>query len=63
MGFLDKAKELAAKATDMVGEHSESLQGGIDKAGEFAKDKIGRDEQVDKGVQAAKDGLDKLSGQ
>jgi hypothetical protein len=44
MGFLDKAKE-------MLGQHDDKVDQGLDKAGEAAKGKFaGHDEHIDKGV-------------
>lgn len=44
MGFLDKAKEL-------IGQHDDKVDQGLDKAGEAAKQKYaGHDDQIDKGV-------------
>ena len=41
-------------------EHKDTIKGGIDKAADVAKDKVGYDEHVDKGVDAAKGAIDKL---
>lgn len=50
MGFLDKAK-------DMLGQHDEKIDQGLDKAGEFAKGKFaGREDQIDDIVDKAKAG-------
>lgn len=44
MGFLDKAKEL-------IGQHDDKVDQGLDKAGDAAKQKYaGHDEHIDKGV-------------
>ncbi|MFR9806665.1 antitoxin [Pseudonocardia sp. RS010] len=44
MGFMDKAKE-------MLGQHDDKVDQGLDKGGEMAKDRFaGHDEQIDKGV-------------
>jgi hypothetical protein len=49
MGFLDKAKEL-------IGQHDDKVDQGLDKAGEFAKGKFaGHDEQIDKAVDFAQE--------
>ncbi len=60
MGFLDDAKDLADKAEDAAADHKDTIKGGIDKAADVAKDKVGHDEHVDKGVDAAKGAIDKL---
>mgnify|MGYP001067428046 FL=1 len=39
---------LKDKAEDFVGEHSDQIKQGVDKAGDFVADKIGHQEQVDK---------------
>ncbi len=47
MGFLDKAK-------DLIGQHDDKVDQGLDKAGEAAKQKFaGHDEHIDKGVDFA----------
>jgi hypothetical protein len=49
MGFLDKAKEL-------IGQHDDKVDQGLDKAGEFAKGKFaGHDEHIDKAVDFAQE--------
>lgn len=49
MGFLDKAKEL-------LGQHDDKVDQGLEKAGEVAKEKLpGHDEQVDKVVDIAQE--------
>jgi hypothetical protein len=63
MGFLDKAKDLASKATDAASVHSDEIEDGIDKAVEFADDKTdGKySDQIDSGADTAKNfvaGLD-----
>ncbi|MFC2153178.1 Rv0909 family putative TA system antitoxin [Actinomycetota bacterium] len=60
MGFLDDAKDLADKAEDAAADHKDTIKGGVDKAGDMVKDKIGQDEHVDKGIDAAKGVVDKL---
>ena len=61
MGFLDDAKD---KAGDLAGEHGDKLDGGIDKAAEFADDKTGGKygDQIDSGAEKAKDALGGLGG-
>ena len=47
MGFMDKAKE-------MLGQHDDKVDQGLDKAGDMAKQKFaGHDDQIDKGVDFA----------
>lgn len=49
MGFLDKAKEL-------LGQHDDKVDQGLDKAGDVAKEKFaGHDEQIDKVVDIAQE--------
>jgi hypothetical protein len=57
MGLMDKIK-------GMFGQHSEKIEGGIDKAGDVVDDKTGGkyEGQVDKAQDTTKDALDKLSG-
>jgi hypothetical protein len=52
MGIFDKAK-------DAIGEHSEQVDAGIDKAGDFVDEKTDSKyvEQVDQGQEMAKDKL------
>ncbi len=54
MGLFDSIKNLASKATDLAGEHSESISGGLDKVGDMARDRFGENEYIDKGIDAAK---------
>jgi hypothetical protein len=52
MGFMDKAKEL-------LNQHDDKVDQGLDKAGEAAKGRFaGHDEQVDQGV----DKLQEMTG-
>ncbi|GAA4549501.1 hypothetical protein GCM10023175_37750 [Pseudonocardia xishanensis] len=47
MGFLDKAK-------DLISQHDDKVDQGLDKAGEAAKQKFaGHEEHIDKGVDFA----------
>lgn len=41
---------LKNKAEDLVKEHGDQIEAGVAKAGEFAKDKFGHEETVDKVV-------------
>lgn len=48
MGFLDKAKE-------MLGQHDDKVDQGLDRAGEAAKQKFqGHDDMIDKATEAGK---------
>lgn len=61
MGFMDDAKDLADKAEDHAADHKDTLKDGVDKAGDFAKEKAGSfGEHVDTGVEAVKGQIDKL---
>jgi hypothetical protein len=62
MGLLDKFKRVKAKATDVVDDHGDKIESGIDKAADFADDKTkGRhSEKIDKGADAAKDAIRKV---
>jgi hypothetical protein len=52
MGFMDKAK-------DMLNQHDDKVDQGLDKAGEAAKTRFqGHDEQIDQGV----DRLQEMTG-
>jgi hypothetical protein len=62
-GLKDKAEELKDKAEDFVGEHSDQIKQGVDKAGDFVADKIGHQEQVDKAESAISGLVDKLAGE
>jgi hypothetical protein len=42
--------DLKNKAQDLVKEHGDKIEDGVEKAGEFAKKRFGHDEQVDKVV-------------
>jgi len=61
MGFLDdmkgKAEELKNKAEEFAREHSDQIEQGLQKAGDFAKQRFGHEEQVDKAVHKAKEFL------
>ncbi|CRK60965.1 hypothetical protein [Alloactinosynnema sp. L-07] len=39
--------ELKNKAEDLVEQHGDKIEQGVEKAGEFVKGKFGHDEQVD----------------
>lgn len=46
---------LKNKAEDLLEEHGEKIEQGVEKAGEFAKSKFGHDETVDKVVDKVQD--------
>ncbi len=64
MGIFDKAKDALNEHKDDIGQHSDKLDGGVDKGGDFVDDKTGGKyaEQVDKGQDFAKDQLGERSG-
>jgi hypothetical protein len=45
---------------DKLAEQKDKVEDGLEKAGDFIKDKFGHDEQVDQGVEKAKDVIEKL---
>jgi hypothetical protein len=47
--------ELKNKAQDLVEQHGDKIEDGIEKAGEFAKQKFGHEQQIDSVVNKAKD--------
>jgi hypothetical protein len=47
--------ELKNKAQDLVNEHGDKIEDGLEKAGEFAKGKFGHEQQIDTVVDKAKD--------
>lgn len=59
MGIFDKWKK---KAADMAGEHGDKIEGGIDKAADFADEKTGGKytDKIEGGSEKAKDLLDGL---
>ena len=59
MGMFDKFKK---KAADMADEHGDKIEGGIDKAADFADDKTGGKytDKIEGGTEKAKDLLDGL---
>ncbi|GAB1515036.1 antitoxin [Actinophytocola sp. KF-1] len=55
---------LKDKAADLVEQHGDKIEAGVEKAGEFAKSKFGHDEQVDTIVDKIQDAIpDKPSQQ
>ena len=49
--------ELKNKAADLVEQHGDKIEQGVAKAGEFAKQRFGHEEQVDKVVDKIQDAL------
>ena len=58
MGIFDKAK-------DLVGEHNEQIDQGIDKAADVVDEKTGgsHTEEIDQGADVVKGALDDFGGQ
>ncbi|MPZ64167.1 MAG: antitoxin [Pseudonocardiaceae bacterium] len=50
MGFEDIKK----KAKDALGQHSDKVEGGIDKVSQFAKDRFGHEDKIDSATEKAK---------
>jgi hypothetical protein len=46
---------LADKAKDLVNEHGDKIEDGLDKVGDFAKQKFGHEEQIDSAVDKLQD--------
>ena len=49
--------ELKNKAADLVEQHGDKIEQGVEKAGEFAKQRFGHGEQVDKVVDKIQDAI------
>ncbi|TCO64443.1 antitoxin [Actinocrispum wychmicini] len=47
--------ELKNKAGDLLNQHGDKIEDGLEKVGDFAKKQFGHDEQIDKVVDKAKD--------
>jgi len=62
MGLFDRFKRAKDKAGDLVDEHRDKIESGIDKAADVADDKTkGKySDKIDKGADAARKGVDKL---
>jgi hypothetical protein len=62
MGLFDRFKRAKNQAGDLVEEHGDKVDSGIDKAADFVDDKTGGrySENIDKGADTAKDAIDKL---
>jgi glutathionyl-hydroquinone reductase len=48
---------LKNKAQDLVEKHGDKIEQGVEKAGDFAKQKFGHEEQVDKVVDKIQDSI------
>jgi hypothetical protein len=55
--------ELRNKAEGLVEQHGDKIEEGVEKAGEFAKNKFGHDETVDKVVDKIQDMIPDKPGQ
>lgn len=49
--------DLKNKAQDLVKEHGDKIEQGVEKAGEFAKNRFGHDEKVDGVVDKIQDAI------
>jgi hypothetical protein len=60
MGTFDDMKD---KAQDVAGEHSEQVDQGMEKAGEFVDEKTGgkHTDKIDRGVDKAGEAVDKFT--
>ncbi len=63
MGFLDKLKGSANKAKSSAAEHTDKIEGGIDKSADFVDDKTGgkHTDKIDSAADKAKDVVNKLN--
>jgi hypothetical protein len=61
MGF----DELKDKAKDLIGQHGDKVDQGVERAGQFADEKTGgkHNEHIDKGEDKLKEGLRNFGGQ
>lgn len=55
--------DLKNKAQDLAEQHGDKIEPGAEKAGEFAKDRFGHDEQVDSAVDKVQDAIPGEHGQ
>ncbi len=46
--------DIKNKAKEALGKHPDKAESGVDKAGEYAKDRYGHDQQVDSATDKAK---------
>lgn len=65
MGIGDKFDELKDKAKDVLGQHGDKADQGIDKAGQFVDGRTGgqHSEHIQQGADKAKEGLDRFREQ
>lgn len=65
MGIGDKFDELKDKAKDVLGQHGDKADQGVDRAGQFVDDKTGgqHSEHIQQGTDKAKEGLDRFREQ
>ncbi|WNV86469.1 antitoxin [Umezawaea sp. Da 62-37] len=65
MGIGDKFDALKDKAKEALGEHGDKADQGVDKAGDFVDGRTdGKySEQIDKGQEKAKEGLNRFGQQ
>jgi hypothetical protein len=63
VGFFDKLKKMAGQAEDLVEEHDDQILDGIDKAADVVDDKTKHKyaDKIDKGVDAAKEQVEKVA--
>jgi antitoxin protein of toxin-antitoxin system len=54
--------ELKNKAQDLAEKHGDKIEQGVQKAGDFAKDKFGHEEQVDKVVGKIQENIPREGG-
>jgi hypothetical protein len=54
--------ELKNKAQDLAEKHGDKIEQGVQKAGDFAKDKFGHEDKVDKVVGKIKDNIPREGG-
>lgn len=61
MGMFDEAKD---KAQDLLGEHGDQAEAGLDKAGEYVDEKTGgqHSDQIDTGVDKATEAMRRFGG-
>jgi hypothetical protein len=65
MGIGDKFDELKDKAKDVLGQHGDQVDQGVDRAGRFADERTGgqHSEHIEQGTDKLKEGLDRFGRQ
>ena len=65
MALSDKLNELKDKAKDLVGQHGDKVEDGVDRAGRFIDEKTGNkhSDQINQGTDKAKDALRDWGGE